>query len=204
MIAIAVSIPDSSRVDLGDTIQATAVALNGSGDSVGATFRWASLDTILEIDSITGLVSGRVPGTGQIQVRTGNLLSNPQPITVFIRPDTAFADSTPAPDSVSIGTKTDSLSDSLRVRVQHYDPTDTLNLPARPVTFTLLYPTDTTSFKLVPQGPYLTDPDGLAVVQVKLRNRALPDSAVVQATVNRYSGAAVSGSPVTFVVRFYP
>ena len=197
-------IPDSSHVDLGDTLQVTAVALNGSGDSVSATFRWANLDTILEIDSVTGLVFGRVPGTGQIQARTGTLISNPQPITVFIRPDTAFADNTPAPDSVSVGAKTDSLSDSLRIRVQHYDPTDTLNLAARPVTFTLLYPTDTASFKLVPTSPYVTDPNGLAVVQVKLRKRTLPDSAVVQATVNRYNGVAVSGSPVTFVVRFYP
>ena len=102
-------------------------------------------------------------------------------------------------------TKTDSLSDSIRVRVRHYDPTDTTSLSGRPVVFTLLYPADTTSFKLLPVGTVLTDVNGLAVVQVRLKQRTLPDSAVVQASVVRYfNHVAVPGSPMTFVVRFYP
>ena len=106
---------------------------------------------------------------------------------------------------MSIGTKTDSLSDSIRVRVRHYDPTDTTSLSLRPVLFSLLYPADTTSFKLLPVGTVLTDVNGLAVVQVRLKQRTLPDSAVVQASVVRYfNHVAVPGSPMTFVVRFYP
>lgn len=206
VIALQVNLgPDTGKMDFGDTVTLTAVALNGRGQAVTAPIIWSDLDTNVHIDSLTGAVTAHNIGTGLIQARTGNLRSNPQSITVFIRPDTAFADSTLARDSVSIGTKTDSLSDSIRVRVRHYDPTDTTSLSLRPVLFSLLYPADTTSFKLFPAGTVLTDVNGLAVVQVRLKQRTLPDSAVVQASVVRYfNHAAVPGSPMTFVVRFYP
>ena len=191
-------------MDFGDTLFATAVALNGRGQAVAAPILWYDLDTIVHVDSLTGAVVAHDIGTSLIQARTGTLRSNPQAITVFIRPDTAFADSTQLRDSVSLTAKVDSLSDSIRIRVRHYDPTDTTSLSGRPVTFTLLYPADTTSFKLTPAGPVTTDVNGLAVVQVKLKQRTLPDSAVVQASVTRYNGATVPGSPLTFVVRFFP
>ncbi|HWZ28386.1 MAG TPA: hypothetical protein VNX15_07485 [Gemmatimonadales bacterium] len=192
-------------MDFGDTIFASAVALNGRGDSVAAPIRWADLDTIVRIDSLSGTIVARFTGTGQIQARTGTLRSNPQPITVFLRADTAFADSTPATDSVSIAGKRDSLSDSLRIRVQTFDTTGAaIGLSGRRVTWSLLYPPDTNSFKFSPVLPITTDLNGLGVVQIKLHQRTLPDSAVVQATVTRFNGATVPGMPVTFVVRFYP
>jgi len=197
-------------MDFGDTVVLTAVALNGRGQPVSAPIVWADLDTLVSIDTLTGALVGRYPSTtGFIEARTGNLRSNPQAITVSIRPDTAFADSTAARDSVSIGTKMDSLSDSIRIRVRHYDPPDTTALSGRPVIFTLLYPNpaaDTGSFKLFPPGPtVVTDVNGLAVVQVRLKQRTLPDSAVVQASVVRYfNHIPVPGSPMTFVVRFNP
>jgi hypothetical protein len=197
--------PDTGgRMDFGDTLFASAVALNGRGDSVGAPIRWADLDTILQVDSVTGAVVARFTGTGLIQARTGTLRSNPQPITVFLRADTAFADSTTT-DSVSLTAKHDSLSDSLRVLVQTFDTTGAaIGLSGRTVTWSLLYPPDTNSFKFSPVVPAPTDLNGLTVVQVKLHQRALPDSAVVRATVTRFNGVNVSGTPITFVVRFYP
>lgn len=190
-------------MDFGDTLVARAVALNGRGDSVAAPIVWNTLDTIVAVDSLTGVIVARYPGTGQIEARTGSLRSNPISITVFPRADTAFADSTANPDSVSIAAG-DSLSDSLRVRVQHFGAADTTGLAGRTVTFSFLYPTDTTSFRFLPQGTIATDFNGLAVVQVKLRQRSLPDSAVVQASVTRHNGVAVNGAPITFVVRFSP
>lgn len=192
-------------MDFGDTVTLTAVALNGRGQVVAAPIVWADLDTNVHIDSLTGMVTAHNIGTGLIQARTGTLRSNPQSITVFVRPDTAFADSTLARDSVSIATKPDSLSDSIRIRVRHYDTTDTTSLSLRPVVFSLLTPADTNSFALAPSGTVLTDVNGLAVVQVKLKQGTLPDSTVVQASVVRYfNHVAVPGSPMTFVVRFYP
>lgn len=192
-------------MDFGDTLVATALALNGRGDSVGAPIRWADLDTIVHVDSLTGAVVARLTGTGQIQARTGTLRSNPQPITVFLRADTAFADSTPPTDSISLAGNPDSLSDSLRIRVQTFDTTGAPTaLSGRKVVWTLLYPPDTNSFKFVPGATVSTDLNGLGVVRVKLHQRTLPDSAVVQATVTRFNGATVKGMPATFVVRFYP
>jgi hypothetical protein len=211
VIAIDVVVPDSARVETGDTIIPSAVALDGNGDTVAAaTVYWSSLDTagagILHLaDSTTGTFVALAPGTSQIQARVGNLRSNPIPISVLFRADTIFADSTPARDSVSVATKTDSLSDSLRIRIRSF--ADTVaggNLPGRRVVFQLLYPGDTTSFTLVPSNTITTDGAGLAVVQVKLKSRALPDSAVVQATATRVNGQTVHGAPITFTVVFSP
>ena len=195
--------PDTGKMDFGDTVVLTAVALNGRGQAVTAPIIWSDLDTIVRIDSLTGKLVADTIGTGLIQARTGNLRSNPQSITVSIRPDTAFADSTAARDSVSVTTKKDSLSDSIRIRVRHYGATDTTALSGRPVIFTL---SDTNSFRLTPPGPTVTtDVNGLAVVQVRLKQGTLPDSAVVQASVVHYfNHIPVPGSPMTFVVRFYP
>ncbi|HEY6808412.1 MAG TPA: hypothetical protein VI160_06455 [Gemmatimonadales bacterium] len=211
VIAIDVVIPDSARVETGDTIIPTAVALDGAGDTVtGAAVFWSSLDTagagILQlVDSAAGTFVALAPGTSQIQARVGNLRSNPIAVTVLLRADTLFADSTPARDSVSVAAKPDSLSDSLRIRIRTF--ADTVaggNLPGRRVVFQLLYPSDTTSFTLVPNDTVTTDAAGLAVVQVKLKNRPLPDSAVVQATATRVNGRTVHGAPVTFTVVFSP
>jgi hypothetical protein len=203
VIALQVTLgPDSAgRMDFGDTLFATAKALNGRGDSVGATIIWGDLDTLVHVDSLTGAVTARSLGTGLIQARTGSLRSNPQAVTVLPRADTVFTDSsTHNPDTVTVSTP-DSLSDSLGVRVQNFG-TATTGLSGRTVTFSLIYP-DTLSFKLT-KTVTTTDPTGLAVTQVRLKQRTLPDSAVVQATVTRFNGAVVHGAPITFVVRFVP
>lgn len=203
VIALEVTLgPDSAgRMDFGDTLFATAKALNGRGDSVGAPVIWSDLDTIVHVDFLTGKVVARFVGTGLIQARTGNLRSNPQSVTVLLRADTAFADSsTHNPDTVTVSTP-DSLSDSLKVRVQHFG-TDTTGLSGRTVTFSLIYP-DTVSFKLTNTAA-TTDLNGLVFTQVRLKQRTLPDSAVVQAAVTRFNGAPVRGAPLTFVVRFLP
>ncbi|HZH41773.1 MAG TPA: hypothetical protein VFD85_12225 [Gemmatimonadales bacterium] len=194
--------PDSAgRMDFGDTVFATAKALNGRGDSVGATIIWSDLDTLLHVDSLTGAVTARLLGTGLIQARTGSLRSNPQPVVVFPRADTAFTDSaTHNPDTVTVSTP-DSLSDPLGVRIQNFG-TDTTGASGRTVRFTLIYP-DTLSVRLT-NTVTTTDVTGLAVTQVRLKQRTLPDSAVVQATVTRFNGVAVPGAPITFVVRFVP
>ena len=84
VVALEVVLPDSGRVIVGATIQPTARALNGRGDSVMAEIFWSSLDTaiIAVADSTTGVMLGKTVGTGRIQARTGALRSNPQIITV--------------------------------------------------------------------------------------------------------------------------
>lgn len=82
VVALDISVPDS--ISIGDTLQPTARALNGRGDSVAADIVWNSLDTaiIAVLDSATGRAFGKAAGTGRLQARTGALRSNPQSVIV--------------------------------------------------------------------------------------------------------------------------
>lgn len=86
VVALEIVLPDSGKIDVGDTLRPSARALNGRGDSVAAQIFWASLDTaiIVVVDSTDGRTYGRAPGTGRLQARTGALRSNPQ--GVIVRP----------------------------------------------------------------------------------------------------------------------
>jgi hypothetical protein len=83
VIQITVVVADS--VAMTDTLRAHATAATGRGDTVAATMIWTSFDTtILALaDGSAGVFVGRQAGkTTAIQVRTGNLRSNPIPIRV--------------------------------------------------------------------------------------------------------------------------
>jgi hypothetical protein len=83
IVAIDVTLPDSGRVAVGDTLFPSGRALNGRGDSVAADIRWSALDTaIIDVDSVTGATVGKVAGIGRLQARVENLRSNPLPVTV--------------------------------------------------------------------------------------------------------------------------
>ena len=82
VVAISVVVTDS--VKTADTLRPHATAVTARGDSVPAPFVWTSFDTtILALsDSTAGVFVGRKIGTASLQVRTGNLRSNPIPIRV--------------------------------------------------------------------------------------------------------------------------
>ena len=204
VVALEASLPFNGSVELGDTLVPSGRALDGRGDSVAATIYWTSLDTahVTVLDSTTGATLGKTVGAGAIQARTNNLHSNPLAITVLAAADTVFATS-PLRDSVSVGTKVDSLSDTLGVKVA--DTTGGMTgLSGRKVAFQITYPADTTAFTLVPGDTVLTSAAGIALLRVKLKNRALPDSVVLTATARHLRGAAIPGSPITFTVIFAP
>jgi hypothetical protein len=206
VVAIDVALPFGGTVELGDTIVPSARALDGRGDSVAATIYWTALDTtdITLLDSTTGATLGKAAGAGAgIEARVGNLHSNPITITVLAAPDTVFA-AGPTRDSVSVGTKRDSLSDTLKVEVADTNGGTTTGLSGRKVAVHITYPTDTTAFTLVPGDTVLTDANGIAALRIKLKNRTLPDSVVVSATARHVRGATIPGSPITFTVIFAP
>lgn len=203
VVAIQVSLPDSGVVEEGDTIVPMARALNGYGDSVAAEFVWATSDTakLTVLDSTTGATLGKQPPSGRLQARVGSLRSPLLTVTVRPQADTIFATGTlrhlvVAPDSVS---------DGLEVRLEDRTTGATpAGLANRPVIFTLTYPAGAGAFTLEPGDTVLTNAGALASVQVRLVNRTLPDSAVVEARAVRANGQPVPGSPVTFVVEFQP
>jgi hypothetical protein len=203
VIAIQVSLPDTGIVEEGDTIVPRARALNGHGDSVAADFVWSTADTatLQVVDAATGATLGRRPPSGRLQARVGSLRSPLLTVTVRPQADTLYAtgavrDTVIAPDS---------LSGNLEVRLEDLTTGPApAGLAHRPVVFTLAYPAGAGAFTLLPGDSVLTGTAGLASVQVRLVNRALPDSAVVEARAVRANGQTVPGSSVTFVVEFQP
>jgi len=64
--------------------------------------------------------------------------------------------------------------------------------------------TSDTAHALVTVDTVITSGTGTAAVKARLLAPPPPDSVVITASARRATGAAVPGSPVTFVVRFLP
>jgi hypothetical protein len=216
---IALEVTPDSQVEEADTLREHAVALTGRGDSVSAIIYWASFNanTLAVVDSGKGVFVGRQPGSTDIQARTGDLRSNPQPILVTAAADTLTA-ARPTHDTVSIAPAAhDSLSDSLSVVLADTitNPPTTIPLANRPVTFVVSYqPPGSTVTLVTADSVHLpgvtldtvrTSSAGVAAVKVRyFGGGTLPDSVVVIAAARRAVGTVVRGSPVTFVVELQP
>jgi hypothetical protein len=205
VIALEIALPDSGFLERGDTLYPLARPLNGRGDSVPATVYWGALDTavVAVVDTQTGASWGKTAGTGRIQVRAGNLRSNP--VTIVVQPplDSLKAEGD-LRDTVTIsGPPPDTLSDSLRVRVfAELPPSQTLL--RRRITYEVTFPVGGATITLVPNDTVFTNTEGIAVVRVRLDGGTRPDSVVVTARAARRDGMPVPGSPITFVVEFRP
>src|SRR5207245_9001396 len=103
----------SDLVEVGDTLQPQARALDGQGDSVAATITWATLDTAIlsVVDSAAGTTVGKAAGIGRVQARVGNLRSNPLNVTVQASLDSITAVGSTV--STVTASTPDALSDSL-------------------------------------------------------------------------------------------
>jgi len=203
-VAIELRLPDSGRVELTDTFRPTARAFNGIGDSVQATFVWASLDTAIlaVLDSTTGVSISKTLGTARLQARTGNLISNPQFVTVLPYRDSIRV-SGPTRDTVFVTPAADSLSDSLVVQV--YGSGGAIPANRRVIFIPNTFPASAPAATLFPGDTVFTNPStGVAVVHVRLRSGPVPDSVVVTAIMLHLDSTAVSGSPLTFVGEFRP
>ena len=202
VVAIELVVPDSGRLEVTDTLRPRARALNGRGDSVAATIVWASLDTILAVDSVTGVSVALVVGTARLQARAGSLRSNPA--NVFILPplDTVFAPGATR-DTVDLGVG-DSLSDSLVVQVGAPNQ-GTSPLASRRVVFAVdtIYPAGAATLTLEPADTVRTNTSGRAAARLRFVSGVV-DSVRVSATLRHANDSLVPGAPVTFVVEFRP
>lgn len=196
IVALDVFLPDSGRIEVGDTLHPRARALNGRGDSVLASIYWTALDPILAVvDSATGVTDTRGVGTGRLQARVGGLRSNPQNVFVLPHLDSAYAvGDTVSVVDVSVG---DSLSDSLVVQVAA--PNEGTNpLASRRVAYAAaIYPPGVATLTFVPADTVKTNTAGMAAAQLQFTGGTPPDSVVVTATLR-------SLPPIVFVVEFQP
>ena len=197
-VAIEVILPDSARVEVTDTFRPSGQVLNGVGGTLPDSLFWTSFDTTLTVvDSATGVSYGALVGSARLQARTGALYSNPQLVAVIPRLDSmAVFDRTR--DTLSTP---DTLSNPLKVTTFAYGG----SASGRRVIFSFTtYPDSGRVVTLLPRDTVATGSDGTASVQVRLHPGLLPDSVVVTASMRKFHGDSLPGSPVTFVVEFRP
>jgi hypothetical protein len=89
VVSLEVQRPEPATVEVGDTIQLTAVALDRNGEAVDANIVWRTSDTTLSVDSTTGRVTGRVANQpGRVQASETTLSSQPITLNVLAAADT--------------------------------------------------------------------------------------------------------------------
>jgi hypothetical protein len=209
VIALQVTPPASTTIELGDTVRFQARALDVNGDSVAADITWVSADpaNVAVADAALGTVTGLLPNTtGRIQAVLGNLRSGFTTISVQPRADTVRL---VEPDTVAVA-GSENVSPALAVAVESLDPAGPV--PGRGVIYTIvspaipdtaLRPVQFTNGALV--DTVVTGTDGVTSPGAQLQRipeRAAPAEVVVEVRVTRLSGAAVPGSGQRFTVQF--
>ena len=193
--------PAATEVEVGETLQLTARALDKDGNPIDVAITWLSSDPALSVDN-TGLVTGVAPGTAQIQASAGSLSSTRVQLTAILRADTLAL----VGDSVIIVPAGAPTSAPLVVQLLSFSQAGLL--PNRPVVYTVTSPPDVGPHTVELPGGVVIDTistgtggDGGAVT-LNRTGIASPDTAIVQVRSYRASGADVPGSGQRFIVLF--
>jgi hypothetical protein len=192
-------------VEISDSFQLTARALNQDGDSIAAPLTWRTADTALvDLGPSTGIIRGKKVGIARVQVTSGSLTSDLVSFSVV-----PYAESLVVipPDSARIGAA-DTASAPLVSEL------DTLN-PAGPLAGrVILYqvdsifgqPGDTASLGgggMVRAVPTSTLGQPATPVYVRpIPALPRPDSVTVRVSAFRPSGDSIPGSGQRFIIRF--
>lgn len=204
-VALQVTAPPGGAVEVGDTVQYTAVALNRDGDPVDSPIVWSTPDTAnIWVDSTSGQVVGKKGATqGRVQARTQGLVAPLNVITVVAVPDTLIL---VPPDTLRVELLPDTLSAALVARLESNNPVGPL--ANRDIVYTVIEPL-TLSVQL-PNGKLvdtvLTNASGepaTPMTLARVTGAPSPDSAIVQVHATFHQGAdTVPGSGQRWIVRF--
>jgi hypothetical protein len=204
VVGLQIQVPDNRTIEIGESLQLTAVALDKDGNVIDAEITWRAPDPTLTVDPLTGVITGVAPGQGQVQAFAGSLASGLVAFTVILRPDTLLI----VGDSIVTVAPTDAGSVPLVTQVQTFSPAGPI--ASWPVIYTITSPPDLGGPHTVelPGGvladTLTTGTDG-AVSGVTL-NRvpgiAQPDTAIVEVRASRTRGEPVPGSGQRFIVIF--
>lgn len=222
VIAIQYTGPPSPRLEEGDTVRLTAVALGLDGQPLSMPVIWRVLapnpDTVgFTLDSTSGLITATFPGGAwQVQGRVEELRTEPPIlVTVLAAPD-SIGVLEPAVDTVAVDA-----AESAALTAVVYDltttPGEVVGLSGTRVVFRLAEPAPGTpaaagvALALPAQAPG-TDPHlvdrlsgtgGLTgITAERVAALAQPDSIVIEALAFTARGDTVAGSPVRFLVFF--
>ena len=207
VVALEVKVPSRLELEVGDTVQLAARALDRNGDSVDAAITWLTPDTTVGVVAATGQVTGRFggPSIGRVQAAEGTLVSDFLTFTVLAR-----ADSLALPGGAAVTVPTGTVS-SPPLDVKLLGAPDA-QMGGHRLIFTVTAPVFTDPALRTVQLPnaalvdtVLTGVDGAPVAPVTLdlvAGTTAPPTATVQVTALRPSGAVVPGSGQTFTVTF--
>jgi hypothetical protein len=209
VIAIEVTPPPGSLVEVGDTVQYTAVTLNQNGDVISAPVRWATPDTQnISIDSLSGQVVGRTGTTqARVQASSEGLNSATNVINVIASSDTIIL---VPPDTVRVDTLV-TTSAPLVARIESFNPVGPL--AGRILVYEVVEPvfalaTDATVALPNAQlaDTVITDGTGGPTTPITLSRvagKTSPDSAIVEVRATRHRDTQpVPGSGQRWIVRF--
>jgi Bacterial Ig-like domain (group 2) len=202
VVELEIRSPAASEVEVGETLQLTARALDRDGNPLDIPITWLSSDPALTVDN-TGLVTAVVPGTAQLQASVGSLTSAQIPLTAIVRADTVAL----VGDSVIVVPADVSASAPLVVQLLSLSQPDPV--PSRPVIYTVSFPLTVAGAPATLPGGVLVDTistgtTGLDQSMTLSRVVGIPyaDSAFVTVRSYRASGADVPGSGQRFIVLF--
>lgn len=201
-MALEVEVPVPADVEVGDTLQLHATALDANGDPVDAAIKWQAADSTASV-SPTGLVTGVSPGAARVQALEGSLGSNVVTLTVIARADTLLL----LGDSIRTLPVGSTASGDLVTQLRTFAPDTTV--ASRPVIYAITFPAPgsapaVTLSSGVQTDTVLTGADGnvTGLQLIRAAGQPLVDSAVVTVRAERTRGAAVPGSGQRFVIRF--
>jgi hypothetical protein len=207
VVALEVKVPARLELEVGDTIQLAARALDRNGDSVDAAITWLTPDTTVGVVAATGQVTGRFggPSIGRVQASEGTLVSDFLTFTVL-----AHADSLALPSGTAVTVPAGTVS-SPPLDVKLLGAPDA-QMGGHRIIFTVTAPVFADPALRTVQLPnsalvdtVLTGVDGAPVAPVTLNlvaGTTAPATATVEVTAFRPSGAAVPGSGQAFTVTF--
>ncbi|HEU4955746.1 MAG TPA: hypothetical protein VFT28_14265, partial [Gemmatimonadales bacterium] len=190
VVALQVEVPVPPDVEVGDTLQLHATALDANGDPVNVAISWQAADPTVSVNT-TGLVTGVSAGTGRVQAREGSIGSNVVTLTVIARADTLLL----LGDSIRTLPADATTSGDLVTELRTFTPDTTV--ASRPVIYAITFPVAGTAPGVTLSGGAQTDTvntgaDGTVTGMQLVRVAGQPpvDSAVVTVRAERTRGAA--------------
>lgn len=180
---------------------------------VDAPVRYAALETVVTVDSVTGVVvaGANADTTARLIAYVGSLQGAPLRLSVVPRPDSVGLSGTIDTLLYSVIDTTRNLSGDLAVRVLHHGPAGDVPVRDWIVTFALADAGDSVRARVVgdngrPSALDTTSTAGVAGRRVRLIPAGLTsprDSIIVLARV-RYRGMHVAGSPLRLALPVVP
>ena len=205
VVGLEIRVPRPATVEVGQTIQLSARALDRQGDSVAAAVTWLTPDTTVTITP-DGRLTGRTAGAARVQAGIGTIVSDFVTFTVNPRPDTLALSA----DSILTVAPGVGISAPLVASVRSFAPAEPLS--GEVITYTVTAPVFADPSQRTVELPggllslaAITGADGAPATPVTLNRvtgQPSPDSAIVTVAAVTAAGTAVPGSGQRFIIHF--